>query len=322
VERAAGRPARLTASARRDLARARVAVLADVLVALAYLPHLGDPDGPVRLGGHVARRHAFAASGEAAADGAAPGWRTPRELVTPEGGWHVEGALLGLDEALGSLALRRLDIDVIPAGPRLDETARRRFVIDAARSRPLDLDDRDRDFVAEGLRAGRALVRRLIGQPEALGPLAASLSLDARRVQALGWAQAQGARDLTTRFSLGELLRLGARQPLALEVATIPTEACPKGAPACPRELSDLALRLVEGLADRHLPAALLPGLLGSATQDFIDEVQPFHADDLEALWTYAADVSRERLDDYIAALEGSGPLRLVTASSRAERRR
>lgn len=318
----AGAAMRLSGDARRDLARARLAVLADTLVALTYLPSLGDPDGPARLGGHVARRHLFTVPRDVPGDGAEPAWSPPHEVVTPDRGWHVEGSLLGLDGALARLALRRLDVDVIPAGPRLDETTRRRFVIDAARTRPFDLGDAGRDFAASGLRAGRARIAHARGDDEAIADLVASVPLDARRVQALRWVLAQGATDLTTRFSLGEILRLGARQVLPFDVAPIPSAVCPRGAPRCPLELTDLTLRLVEGLADRHLPIALLPGVLAAATQNFIDEVQPFHADDLQALWRYLADLPGDRVDDYVAALEGSGPLQPVTTSIRDERPR
>jgi len=242
-----------------------------------------------------------------------------RGPLESERGWHVEGALLGLDAALGRLALRRLDVDVIPRAPRLDETARRRFALDAARSRPADVSDADRDLIADALQAGRARVARLAEQPDALGPIAAALGLEPRRVQALRWILTQPAPDPTSRFSWGEILRLGAKQPLPFDVVTIPDGGCPRGAPACPRELSDLTLRLVEGLAARHLPAALLPGLLGAATQDFIDRVQPNHPDDLGALRQYVADLPAERIEDYVAALEGRGPLRPVTRSTRVE---
>ncbi len=312
---------RAGAGATRDVLLARRAELADVLVALTYLPYLGDPDGPARLGGRVDRRHLFAAPD--AGDRAEPAWRMPVEVVAGDRGWHVEGAILGLDAALAALALRRLDVDVIPMPPRIDATLRRRFVIDAARARWRDFDDADRDVVAEALGAGRARAEQLAADgPGAAETLSDALGLDARRVQGLAWALAHGDTDMTSRLAPSELVRLGAARPLPFDVATVPAEACPKGAPACPRELTDLALVLVDGLAARRLPAALLPAILGAATQDFVEGTQPLHPDDLRALWTWAARLPRARVDDYIAASEAYGPLRAAAVSDDAGLRR
>jgi hypothetical protein len=256
----------------------------------------------------------FAPSPDLVGDGAEPAWRLPRETVTDRG-WHVEGALLGLDAALARLALRRLDVDVIPVPPRIDEATRRQFMLDAALTRPFDYSDMDRDLIASGLAAGRAQIRRLADAPDGLGGIAAALELEARRVQATAWALAEGEPDPVPRFSLAELLRLGAAGPLPFAVATVPAGACPRGVAGCPREASDLVLRLAEELAAHQLPAALLPGLLGTTTQDFVDQVQPFYPGDLEALWTWVAELPARRIDDYVAALEGSGALRPVTGS-------
>ena len=316
----AGTGARLEGDARREALRARRAALADVLVALTYLPCLGDPDGPARLGGRVDRRHVFAAPADG--DGAEPAWRAPAEVVSGDRGWHVEGAILGLDAALASLALRRLDVDVIPMAPRIDATLRRRFVLDAARARWLDFDDADRDLVAGALGAGRARVEQAAHDgPGAIGPLADALGLDARRVQGLTWALAQGDTDTASRFAPGELARLGTARPLPFDVVTVPADACPKGAPACPRELTDLSLVLLDGLAARRLPAALLPAILGTATQDFVEGTQPLHPGDLRALWTWVARLPRERVDDYIAASEAYGPLRALAEGPTDDRR-
>jgi len=303
------------ADAQRDLAGARAAVIADALTALAYVPALGDPNGPARLGGHVSRRHVFAPSPDLIGDGAEPAWRLPREAVTEDRGWHVEGSLLGLEAALAHLALRRLDVDVIPVAPRLDEAARRQFLLDAALTRPFDWSDADRDLIAEGLATGRAQVRRLSEDPGALEGIAAAIGLAARRTQATAWALAEIGADPTRRFSLAELLRLGAGGRLPFEAAPVPSGCCPRGVAGCPREASDLTLRLAEELAARRLPAALLPGLLSTATQDFVDQVQPLYPGDLEALWTWVAEQPAQRFDDYVAALEGSGALRPVTGS-------
>jgi hypothetical protein len=284
---------------------------ADVLRALVYVPALGDPRGPARLGGHLARRHAFAWAAATDGGGSEPAWREPEEHVTADRGWHVRGALLGLEVALARLSLRRIDVDAIPAGPRLDEVTRQRFVVDAALARPSEVSDTERDLLAAALTAGRARVRDLVDEPAGLAEVASRLSLDNRRVNALRWALAHGLGDPATRFALTELAALGAppERPLPFALASVPDHACPRTVPSCPRTLTDLSLRLLEGLAELRLPAALLAGMLGPATQDFVDLAQPMHRDDHAALWAYAGTLPRARIEDYVAMLAGEGAL-------------
>ena len=319
--RSADRGEGLSRAAIRDLLRARALVGADVITALAYLPYLGDPRGQSRLGGHVARRHSFG-SGSASSPDGEPAWSQPRERVTPGEGWHVQGALVGLDAALARLALRRIDVDRIPLDPRLDEATRAVFIVDAALADPRDRGDAQRDQIVAALSAGRARAAALTARHEDLDAVAAALRLEGRRLNLLRWGLLSGSIDPSTRFSLAELVRLGARQPLPCVLVTVPDGSCPRTAPACPRPLTDLGIRLIEGLSELRLPTVLLPGLLTAATQDLLDEARMLHPGDWPALWRFARELPLERIEDYVSGLAGNGPLVVDTAATPSGARR
>jgi len=289
----------------RDLTSLVGLVTGDVFAALAYLPWLGDADGPARLGGHVARRHRFEVTEELRVDTAAPGWSVPREAVTREVGWHVEGALMGLETALARLALRRLDVDRIPE-PTLDEESRRTLAIETLRAEPIDVTGADVDAMKRALEAGRRWANGLGSRPDALADAAPTLQLDARRQQSVRWVLREGLTGIERRFSFVDLGRMG-----GLDSATSGRRG--DHISARPR-LTDLSLRLVEGLATLGLPAALLPSLLSFATQDLIDGASPTDGDVTKVVFQFAHDLSVERIEDYVAALAGNGPLVPATA--------
>ena len=71
----------------------------------------------------------------------------------------------------------------------------------------------------------------------------------------------------------------------------------------------DLNLHVAMMLKDFRLPAALAKIVLAGAMQDFIDEVKPTDDADWLTLVRAARTVSRERIEDYIAAATAAGPL-------------
>ena len=73
--------------------------------------------------------------------------------------------------------------------------------------------------------------------------------------------------------------------------------------------VADLNLRIAIVLSELKLPAAIERHVLAAAMQDFIDEVKPTDADDWLTLVRSAQSVSRERIEDYVAAVAASGPL-------------
>ena len=72
----------------------------------------------------------------------------------------------------------------------------------------------------------------------------------------------------------------------------------------------DLILRLAEETARMKLPAQLVPGLLMYAAQDYWHDVDSRFPDDWPAMTRQALALSTSRVEDYVAALAGGGPLR------------
>jgi hypothetical protein len=75
-------------------------------------------------------------------------------------------------------------------------------------------------------------------------------------------------------------------------------------------QMPDLTLRLAEETARLKLPARLIPGLLTFATLDFWHDVDSRFPDDWPAMARQALALSPSRVEDYVAALAGDGPLR------------
>jgi hypothetical protein len=75
-------------------------------------------------------------------------------------------------------------------------------------------------------------------------------------------------------------------------------------------QVPDLTLRLVEETARLRLPAMLIPSLLAFATNDYWHDVQVRFADDWWRMTRQARALESTRVEDYVAALTGNGPLR------------
>ena len=308
--------------------------LGDALTTWAYALDLGDPAGAPLLAGNVSRRHDF---GFAEKDGELRvrlPWTEPETDVAPGVPWHVRGSLLGLDLGLASLALRRTTSDPLTHPPVLTATDRATFARTVALLNPLDLRDADRDALAAAIERGRARVEALAPDRAGLDAVADAIAMDGWRRRAVGWSLVASPDLVGSFFSLGDLLVLGA-PPSSLDrwgVDSGPTSGClctrfPTvgrwplfvGRPASgvfPTQVIDLNLRVVLALRERQLPAALAPGVLAAATQDFIDDVQPSDDNDWLTLVRTAQALGRDRLDDYVASLTANGPLVPARAAS------
>jgi hypothetical protein len=60
-----------------------------------------------------------------------------------------------------------------------------------------------------------------------------------------------------------------------------------------------------------RLPAQLIPALLAFAMEDYWHDVRARFADDWPRLTRHAAAIAPDRIQDYVAALAGAGPLRV-----------
>jgi hypothetical protein len=301
--------------------------LLQALVALVYVPALGDPDGPVTLSPDVVRRHGFGV-GSRAPESERLAWAPPVERTGSGGPWHVDGALLGLDLALARLALRRIAADDMPAVPTANLNDVLMLTATVMAQNPYELDDGVRDAIAAAIERGR---RRVLAPGADLAALGREASLPAAMVQSLPLMGARDAAHARAVFTLVDLFRLGATDGLPADLdhwGVIATPLEGRWGTRFPRagawdtfggrpdlglmatRTPDLTLRLVEATARLKLPARLVPALLAYATQDLWYAVEARFSDDQPALARAAAALSDARIEDYVAALTSNGPLR------------
>lgn len=305
--------------------------IADALLALIYAPALGDPEGPALLGADIARRHNFGLVGPAGMRHESLAWATPKEQVGDGSPWHVEGSMLGLDIALARLALRRIADNDMPAAPTINLNDQLTVARTLMTLNPRDLRDSDRDAIVAAIARGRERVRAAGSNLPALSALAAEAQLSPSLRQALPWTLTRMPEAGMRLFSLRDFLWLGKPDlpQSALDLWGIYAQALtsrlktvmPAPAPweqfggradggLVATQAPDLILRLAQETARLRLPAELVPGLLMYAAQDYWHDVDSRFPDDWPAMARQALALSSSRVEDYVAALAGGGPLR------------
>jgi hypothetical protein len=301
-------------------------LLAQTLLSLVYAAYVGDPDGTILLAGDVSHRHDFGFGIKDTDHRQRLMWSVPRVDVSPNVPWHVSGSLLGLDVALAPLALRRLNYERVLEAPRLTSNERDVFAASVSLMDPFALRDADRDAIAAAIARGRGRVRALAAAT--LEPLADDIGMERPRRRALGWTVAHEPDRAISLFSLTELLVLGGGRPGDFDAWGM--VAILAGGCACSRltppgqwptmagrpqlgltalNVADVNLHIAMMLQEMHLPAALAPSVLAGAMQDFIDEVRPTDDGDWMTMARTALTLSRERVEDYVAATTAGGPL-------------
>ena len=305
--------------------------ICDALLALIYTPALGDPEGPALLGGDIAQRHNFALDGPAGVRRDHLAWALPHEQVGDGTPWHVEGAILGLDIALARLALRRIADNEMPVAPTINLNDQLTLARTVMVLNPRELTDADRDRLVESIARGRRRVAAAGSNLAEVLALAAEVDLSPAVRQTLRWTLTRTPDAAPTLFSLRDLLWLGKPDlsPAALDRWGIYAEgldnrlrpAMPSPAPwesfggradggLIATQSPDLTLRMAEETARLKLPAQLVPGLLTFATLDYWHDVDSRFPDDWPAMARQALALSASRVEDYVAALAGDGPLR------------
>jgi hypothetical protein len=320
-------PAGRVAHVVEPLTPAADAIAADALLSLAYAVDLGDPDGTALLAGNVARRHDFGFGLSDDEARARVAWDLPKQEVMPGSPWHVRGSALGLDVALASLTLRRVDTGRVTSAPTLTSNERQTFMVSVALMSPSNLTDADRDAIADAIDRGRTRVAQ--ATTVTFDALADEIALDGWRRRAAKWSLTHDAGRAGTMFSLTELLALGGGRALATfdawGMGALATTGC-----LCTRmsppgrwrnltgrpqlgllatTIADVNLHVAVLLRDLGLPAAIARHVLTAAVQDYIDEVRPSDSDDWLALARGAQAISRDRVEDDIAAITAGGPL-------------
>jgi len=289
---------------------------------------VGDPDGTVLLAGDVSHRHDFGLSARDAEQRLRTAWAVPRQDVAPGLPWHVTGSLLGLDVGLAPLVLRRLTSERVLEAPKLTTNEREAFAVSVSLLNPFALLDADRDAIAGAVQRGRRRVQALAHDGTDLDPLADELALEGWRRRAVRWTLASEPDRVLSLLTLTELLTLGGGRTADLNnwgMAMLTAQGCLCSRLTPPGRwptllgrpqlglmasgMADLNLHVAMMLKELHLPAALAKVVLSAAMQDFIDEVKPSDDADWLTLVQAARSVSRERIEDYVAAATAAGPL-------------
>jgi hypothetical protein len=305
--------------------------IADALLTLIYTPALGDPEGPALLGGDIAQRHNFGLTGAAGLRRDFMAWSMPREQVGDGTPWHVEGSILGLDIALARLALRRIADNEMPVAPTINLNDQLAFARTVMTLNPRTLTDDDRDRIVAAIARGRARVAEAGSNLGAVLALAVEAQLPMVVRQTLPWTLTRMPDAAPSLFGLRDFFWLGKPDLPAdtLDRWGIFAEsldnrlrtAMPPQAPwdnyggradggLLATQTPDLVLRMAQETALLKLPAQLVPGLLMYAAQDYWHDVDSRFPDDWPAMTRQALALSSSRVEDYVAALAGGGPLR------------
>jgi hypothetical protein len=311
-----------------DLLDAVDVVLGEVLSSFAYALTIGDPDGATLLGGDVARRHDFGVNSRIPGVREIQPWSIPEQHYDPGVPWHVTGSLLGLDAALAPLALRRLAGDGLLTPPVLGSNDRETFARSVALLNPYSLDDAERDRIGAAIERGRQRVAAARTAAE-LEELAGLVRMDGWRRRALRWTASQEPARTLTMWSLTELFMVGGGDIADMHAwgtAMTPSWGClclRMPAPNVWRLLTgrpqvgvlasavpDVILHVAQGLQQLELPAGLARSVLSTAMQQYVDTVRPNDGNDWLALVRGAQEITRDRLEDFVAAAAAvGGPL-------------
>lgn len=313
------------------LAAGRPQPIADALMAIVYATALGDPAGPALLGADIITRHDFGLDAPAASRRQGMAWAPPRDQVGDGSAWRVEGSLLGLDLGLARLALRRLADNEMPVEPTINLNDQLTIARSILAINARDLTDADRDRIVAALARGRSRVESAGSDVTALLALAAEAHLSPAILATLPWTVSRSPQSNPALFALRDLLWLGKPElsQAALDRWGVYVEglngrlttAMPPSAPwedfggrpeggVMGTQTPDLILRLIQETARLKLPGRLVPSLLSFAAQDYWHDVSARFPDDWPAMTRQALALSSSRVEDYVAALAGNGPLR------------
>lgn len=304
--------------------------IANALMALVYTPALGDPEGPALLGRDIASRHDFGLNVAATTRRDPRAWSLPRDQVGEGDPWHIQGSILGLDLGLARLSLRRLADNEMPAEPTINLNDHITLARTIMAINPRELHDADRDRLVQALARGRQRVVAATTLPAILA-IADEARLPAVERETLPWLFQRSPESVATFFPLRAQLWLGgpALDQTALDRWGVYAEVLTgRLTPAMPApwpwddfsgrsdsgligaQTPDLTLRMAQETARLDLPARLVPALLAYATQDYWHDVTARFQDDWPAMARQALALSSLRVEDYVAALAGGGPLR------------
>jgi hypothetical protein len=303
-------------------------VLGESMLSLNYEVNLDVPRDARWAAASLAGRHDFGLTQTEYEQRVRTAWTMPRRAVEDDGPWHVQGAALGLDLAIPALALRRTHTAPPARPPAIDAGEHDTFATSVALINPLALRNEDLGAIAEAVARGRRRVDALTGSDGDVDTLAREISLDGWRLRALRWNIDHAPRRVGSLFSMTDLLYLGGGGHLDLDAwgmsarnvtGCLCTRLAPPGLWTAlvgrlqpgllVAAVADVNLRVAVALAEMQLPARLARSLLAIAVQDFVEGIQFVHIDDWLARVQTAQSLTRERIEDYVAAVTVDGPL-------------
>jgi hypothetical protein len=309
-------------------------LLGETIVALAYAPHLGDPRELLGPESDESHRHSFGLTSKpGAVTGVRRAWQRPANDTAAKAGRALSGSLFGLDLALSTKRLRRLALDGLPHAPRLGANERSALVDILALLNPRTLTSGDLELIEQSITSGRAQVQSAT-DAVSLDRLAVRVSMSESRRELLAWTLQQEPARVPALFSTAEMFWLGLNGRPFERLDAWGTSFEPQSGCYCLRfpaagtwdrvagrlggrllgaAVPDLTLRVAEHLAALKVPVALFPGVMAMAMQDFIDSAPPLFDDDWLGIVGYAGQVSRDTVQDYVAALVAAGPVRDAT---------
>jgi hypothetical protein len=293
---------------------------------LAYASALGQPERPVSIE-ELARRHDLGLRPELT-HSVGP-WTIPVTDASPRG-YRVSGALLGLEVALAEFSLTRVSTNWPLRKPTISSEERAVFIETVPIVEPALLLDDDRDLIVNAMRTARARVAAIHTSDEA-DALIGSIPVGPIRRTVFPWIVAHDPSRAASFLSPMELLWLGLGDTpvrpsmngwgvsarvrlgcLCLQVLDRRSADLLGGrvnAGILATGMPDLGLRLAELLAELHMPAALLGGVLASATFDFVNEAASRDEDDRRGPVEFVLALQVDRLEQYLALLTTGGPL-------------
>jgi hypothetical protein len=325
ARRADGRPPQGLAAALRLLADD---FAARGLTELAYAAALGQGDGGTILAAEAASRHDFGT--KLASSRRATAWRLPVAGAGTSRGWHVGGALLGLDVGLADFALIRMSSKPPARRPTLNEDDRRAFIDVVALIDPAALGDDTAATIVDAMRRGRARVAAAtsidqvlaIGDEIRLSPVRRTLlawvaAHDRERAGAflspleLFWAGLGNASVAPSEQAWGAAAgaRLGCLCLDVLDRRPWETLSGRWNSGMFASGFPDLNLRLTELLGELRMPASLLAPVLASATLDFVNSAVSRDQDDRRGLVEFVRALRADKVEQYLALLTTDGPL-------------
>jgi hypothetical protein len=202
---------------------------------------------------------------------------------------------------------------------------------------PRALTNHDLEAIEASIASGRQQVQAA-ADASALGRLAMRVSMSESRRELLAWTLQKEPAQVPALFSTAEMFWLGSNDRPFDRLDAWGTSFEPQSGCYCLRfpaagawdhavgrvggrllgsAVPDLTLRVAEHMAALKVPAALFPGVLALATQDFIDGAPPIFDDDWVGIVGYAGRLSREMVQDYVAAVVAAGPVREATTETK-----